>query len=236
MKKPLSNMSAQEFVEHVGALGLRYADMAERLHKSQPAISRYANGHQRIPQDVADELRKLIDAKVAELTARGETIKAQNTIGSLIVYHNEARRKRPERHHTQGRFMRRQGHQDTRTFPAYRMSVDRFRVYAEALLLWRERIRELALEHGDEPRQRDYRLELADLKQLAATAPRNAPYEVCITRVEWGVVSRALRHMTSKLRDSDAEKAKAADSLRCHWLKYRGSGYPINRSTQEGQT
>lgn len=227
MRKPLSNMTSQEFIEIKAALGYNRNRMAEALNKVGATITGYENGKP-IPVDVVERLSAILTERRKQIE-RTEGIVLANT-GSMIVYQNE--RKKPELHQTLARFGRRQREPDTRTFPLYRMSRERFMVYIEALSKWAAHVRELAREYTDVARQRDYALELADLKAMAETAPRNAPYDVCITRTEWDVVSRALRHLAA----SDRTKYGPAHALRCHWAKYRGSGYPKHRSTQEGQT
>jgi|SRR5262245_8040402 len=228
MRKPLSNMTSQEFIEIKAALGFNRKAMAEALNKAGATITGYENG-KAIPIDTVERLSALLkDAR--ERIQRSEGVTLANT-GSMIVYRNE--RKGPELHQTLARFGRRQRPPDTRTFPVYRMSRERYQVYAEALAGWTKHVRELAREYTDAARQRDYQLELADLQALAASAPRSAPYDVCITRTEWDVVSRALRHLAAS---GDHQKYKDAHALRVHWLKYRGSGFPKHRSQQEGQT
>jgi hypothetical protein len=224
MRKQLSDWTDQNFVEAVGALGMEYKDMARALGKHQATISHYATGRQKVPRDVALKILGMIDAereKLSHVYGMG-----QASIGQLITHHNEHRKAGV--HKTEGRFMRRQGQPDTRTFPTYRMSVERYAIYVEALAAWSQRVRELAATHTDEVRQRDYKLELADLKAMSASAPRHAPYDVCITRTEWDVVSRALRHFAAT---GDRADYRAAHALRTHWQRHRGCGYPIRRHT-----
>lgn len=227
MKKPLSTMTAQDFVEATGALGLNYKSMAAALSKRQTTISGYVTGRHPIPKDVADQIARLIKAKVEHLNGVGYKVSATNPIGSLIVYHNE-HRDRAAPYRTEGRLYKRLLKPDTRVFPAYRMSLDRYQTYIEALSSWNHRVRGLAQRYTDNTRQREYRLELADIKLLADTAPRNAPYDVLIEYSQWDVVSRALRHYAT----IDHDKYRAAHALRSHWWKYRGSGYPITRKKQ----
>lgn len=222
MRKHLSDWTDQTFIEHIAALGMSYKDAARALGKHQSTISHYSTGRQKIPRDVALKLIGMIEAKREQLASVAGLGKA--SIGQLITYANE--HKQPAIHQTEGRFMRRQDEPDLRTFPTYRMSVERIGVYAEALAAWTLRVRELAHTYTDEVRQRDYKLELADLHALAAACPRNAPYDVCVTRTEWDVVSRALRHLAAT---GGREKYRAAHALRTHWLKHRGCGYPIHR-------
>lgn len=223
MRKDLSNWTDQQFIECTAALGLDYKQMARALGKHRATVSHYVTGRQKIPRDVAERVLKMLDERRQQLShviGMGTA-----SIGELIVYANE--HKRPVIHQTEGRFMRRQDPPDTRTFPAYRMTAERFKVYAEALAAWTVRVRELALTYTDEVRQRDYRLELADLKAMAASAPRNAPYDVCITFTEWDVVSRALRHYATMGKD----QYRKAHALRTHWKRHRGAGFPIRRHT-----
>jgi predicted transcriptional regulator len=226
MKKPLSNMTPQEFVEFTAALGLKYKGIAEALGKSQACISKYISGERPIPLEVGLRIEQLVKERVAKLRALGERISgstAADAVGSLIVYHNE--RKPADQHHTLGRLLRRQHKPDTRVFPAYRMSLERYQVYVKALSLWQARILELAKTYTTEAHQRDYRLEMADIKLLADTAPRHAPYDILIEHSQWDVVSRALRHYATL----DHDCYRAAHALRSHWWKYRGSGYPVPR-------
>lgn len=214
MKKPLSKITAQQFVEIMAALGINGRTMAAALNRHPSLITRYANG-QPIPTEIALRLKDLLAAKRREVEAATGEIDA--TIGSLIVFTNQ--RKKPTLHQSLGRFMRRQRPPDMRTYPVYRMSAEKFKVYLEALSKWQARVRELALHYTDAARQSDYRLELADLRSLAESAPRHAPYDVCIQRSEWDVVSRALRHVGTN----------AAHSLRTHWAKHRVVGFPRHR-------
>lgn len=223
MRKPLSTMTAQQFVEYTGALDLTYTKLAVELRKSQPTISQYANGRQPIPLEVAQQLKAMIDTRVQRLTELGAKLNADDVIGSLIVHANEQKmRGNREPHKTTGRFMRKTLKPDTRVYPAYRMSVERYQLYVSALASWGARVRELAIEHTDAARQRDYQLELADLRSMAGSMPRHAPYDLLIQRNEWDVVSRALRHHGTK----SPELYRATAALRMHWSKHRGSGYP----------
>jgi hypothetical protein len=226
-KKPLSAMTAQQFVEYTGALG-DYKDLRPLLGKSQPTISCYATGRHPIPLEVANKLHDLIVERASKLRQMGEQIHATNMeamVSSLIVYQNE-HKDRSLPYHTEARFMRRQLDQDTRTYPAYRMTLERYQIYVRALASWRDRVRELAREHTDKARQRDYTLELADIKAMADCAPRCAPYDVLIQYNEWDVVSRALRH----LGKADPNLYLPTEALRQHWSRHRGSGYPKHRT------
>lgn len=214
MKKPLSNMTAQEFVEAMAALGLNGRTMAIELDRHPSLITRYQNG-QPIPTEIARRLEALLNAKRREIERVTGQVNA--SVGSMIVYNNQ--RKLPVLHQNLGRFARRQRPPDMRTYPVYRMSADKFAMYLEALSKWQARVRELALKYTDSARQRDYTLELADLRSLAESAPRHAPYDVCITRSEWDVVSRALRFYGTT----------AAHNLRCHWGRHKVVGYPRHR-------
>jgi hypothetical protein len=224
MRKPLSDLTAQDFVEFTAALGLNYKGMARVLNKRQATISGYVSGKHPIPMDVADQIKRLVDAKAKEFKELGYRINAASPVGSLIVCQNE-RKDRNARYHTEGRLYRRQDKPDTRVFPAYRMSLERYQVYVKALSLWQARVLELAKTYTTEAHQRDYRLEMADIKLLADTAPRHAPYDILIEHSQWDVVSRALRHYATL----DHDCYRAAHALRSHWWKYRGSGYPVPR-------
>lgn len=223
MRKDLSDWTDQQFVEAVAALGMEYKDMARALRKHQSTISSYSTGRQRIPREVAERITAMIDAKRESLKHISNM--AHANIGQLITFHNERKQSVP--HRTEGRFMRRQNTPDTSTYPVYRMSRERMLVYAEALRVWHEHVTDLARTYTDEARQRDYRLELADLKALASSAPRNAPYDVCITRTEWQVIGRALLHLAKQ-----PDKYRPAHALRSHWDRHKGCGFPVRRHTE----
>lgn len=224
MRKDLSNMTDQQFIECVAALDMNYKQVATALRKHQSTISGYASGRNPIPREIVASLQLMIDAKIKQLDAIYHIGKA--SIGQMITIANE--HKRPSVHQTEGRFMRRQDPPDTRTYPVYRMSPERFKTYAEALAVWNTEVHRLAHIYTDEIRQRDYKLEIADLKAMAASAPRQAPYDVCITRTEWDVVSRMLRHYA---KQGKAEY-RAAHALRAHWNRHKGAGFPINRKAR----
>ena len=97
-------------------------------------------------------------------------------------------------------------------------------VYVEALSRWQLHVRELARTYTDEARQRDYSLEMHDIRAMASSAPRAVPYDVYIERSQWDVVSRALRHLAT-----DPAHYAAAHALRTHWGKHRFSGYLARR-------
>lgn len=219
MRKALSDMTAQDLLEHIAALGMNRKEFAAAVGKALSTVSNYTNGRFPIPQDVAQATVRLVQAKAQALHIRASNAAAQ--VGQLITLHNQTRA--PDKHRTEARFMRRQGEQDTTTFPVYRMSVEKYAIYVQALAAWTEHVRSLAREHDDEARQRDYALELADLQALASSAPRNAPYDVVIQRNEWYVVSRALRHL--------AQSKPEALALYQHWRKYKGCGFPPHRKS-----
>lgn len=221
-------MTSQEFIEYKAALGYNGREMAKALDRHPTTIVGYENGNG-IPVEVVKRLQQLVTQRVTEMQAEtGRLYDMAAGLGSMIVYQNEKLAAKGGRlHQSLGRFQRRQRLPDTSTYPAYRMSRERFEVYVLALAKWTERVRELARTYTDEARQRDYHLELLDLQQMASTAPRNAPYDVCIQRSEWDVVSRALRHLAS-----DAEHYDRAHALRTHWCKHKGAGFPRRRHTQ----
>lgn len=225
-KTPLSQMTAQEFVETTAALGLKYNQLAKALGKHNATISGYSTGQHPIPRAVMEKLQDLIRIEREKIKARLGRLDAADTIASMIVEQNtrkieQRRLGNHEPHSTEGRLLRRQRKPDTRVYPAYRMSRERMAVYVEALRLWRDRVRELALTYTSEPHQRDYHLEMHDIRMLADTAPRNAPYDVYIERSQWDVVSRALRHLASTNHKAHA--------LRAHWSRHKGSGYLSQR-------
>lgn len=220
MRKALSDMTAQDLFEHMAALGLNRKGLASALGKHTSTISNYLNGRFPIPQDVAQIVAKLVQERAQQLHIHAANATSQ--IGQLIAYHNQ--NKTPELHRTEARLLRKQGKPDTSTYPVYRMNVERMGVLVSALAAWQGKVRELAQQHGDEARQRDYALELADIKAIVTSLPRSLPYDVVIQRNEWDVISRALRHWNTP----------QAIALYQHWRRYKGCGFPPHRRTGDG--
>lgn len=216
MKKPLSNMTPQEFVEYTGALNLNYSRMADALGKKPSTVSCYVSGRHPIPQDVADRIFEL----TREMRKKLELNEGKQfaTRHSMIVHHNERKRERGEfkLHPTVGRFMRRQRKPDTNPLPAYRMTAARVETFMKALAGWQAHVVALSREYADAARQKDYRLERVDITAIANSIPRHAPYDIRIERCQWDVVSRALRHAGTP----------AAIALQAHWNRHRGAGFP----------
>lgn len=216
MRKPLSEMTDQQFVETMACLGLTHTAMAAALGKSQPTISKYANGWP-IPLEIAHRLGDMVKQRREQLAQLGYAITAASTIHNMIVVSNEIKRRDASYlHRTADRFMNRQRKPDTTPYPVFRLPLPRWQTYVAALASWHAKVVELARTHSDAERQRDYRLEAADLKALAANTPRHAPYDIYIERCQWLVVSRALRH-------AGTPEAMALWSL---WNKHKGAGYP----------
>ena len=226
MRKPMSDMTAQQFVEAMAALGFNQKTMSVELARvlkrrrnyARPTISNYATGKAKIPVEVSQAIAHMCRERAERL--RIAATSAEDMIGKLIVYTNQTQA-RFEPHRTEGRFMRRQNKPDTSTYPVYRMNVERMDVLVSALASWQEKVRALAQQHSDEARQRDYALELAYIKAIAASLPRTLPYDVVIQRNEWGVISRALRHWNTP----------QAIALYQHWRRYKGCGFPPHRET-----
>lgn len=235
MRKPLSTMTADTFVASIGALGVTQRELGhmlmvelgrKRAYRRQ-TISKYATGNWAIPQDVADAIARICQNRAHSMQLAADAAKApvgiNALIGKLLVHTNQ--RKRPAVHPTEGRFMRRQTPvgMDTMLLPAYRLRHQHLAVYATSLKHWSDYVRGLAHHYTDQARQRDYQLELADLKCVVDATPRQAPYDIRITYAQWQVVNRALLHSARRLHNPKA------NSLRVHWFQHRGSGYPVNR-------
>lgn len=231
MRKPMSDMTAQQFIEAMAALGFNQKTMAVELARvlkrrrsyARPTISNYATGKAKIPAEVAQAIAHMCRERAERL--RITAASAEDMIGKLIVHTNQTKA-RFEPHRTEGRFMRRQGKPDTRTYPPYRLTPARMQTLLSALAGWQVRVRELAQQYTDEVRQRDYALELADIKAIVASLPKHAPYDVVIQRNEWDVISRALRHAST---GQDPTERARANALRVHWSRYKGCGFPPHR-------
>lgn len=218
MRKPLSKMTAHEIVECQAALGLTARAFAQALGKATPTLSSYKSGRFAIPMEVANRTNELIQHEKQQIEKLASNINATITLGQLISFQNT--RKKSLVHNTEARFMRRQLPVSTKTLPPYRMTKRQFTAYVAALASWHAHIKQLLRLYNDEARQRDYTLELADIKALATSAPRAMPYDVVIQANEWDVVSRALRH--------HGKAAPYAYSFYQTWRKNRGAGSYLN--------
>ena len=234
-RKQLSTMTAQDFVRAIGALGLRHKDMGRELARvlgrqkavSLPSVSNYATGRQIIPLDIAQAVHTLCDQQATELEEVSRLIKSRDfdtRVSNLIQYQNDKRRRshRLDRaHSTAGRFMNRQSAEgmSTKLLAPYRIRLKYYPVLVRSLAAWHQRVLELARLYTDQARQRDYQLEVADIKALAAGLPRALPYEAHVSKAEWQVIGRALRH----------DGTKEAIALYQHWKKHKGCGFPVDR-------
>lgn len=218
-KKPLSDMTSSDFVRITGALSGVQKHMAEALGKSVATISSYACGRQPIPVDVVERLRVLIQERIKECSRMGHAITQRTqdeAVSNLIVVTNEAKRKIPDR---APRLLRREKPEDSRVYPTYRLSPDRFELFAKALGVYHAACVEHRRQATDPRDIKAYDRELADLRVIAGNtkgvASKGAPYNMYITFSEWFVVSRALRHAGPDVY-----------FIYQHWRHHKGSGYP----------
>jgi hypothetical protein len=235
-RKRMSTMTTDDFIAATAAVAHTYSHMAQLLGKSPSIISRYVNGQGRgtylIPQNVADDISRLVNTKAQQIEKAGGRLDYSDVVASIKAWRhaNEVEPAWMRQHATTDRLMGRLGPQDRTPLPAYRMNTKRFRTYLLALNDWQAHVRFLVREY---PRQRccthrrleEYRLEIADIKLLAATAPFKPPYDVRMQRSHWKVVSRALRYAARD--DKVSPHSKNATALRAHWSKYRELGYPL---------
>lgn len=224
MRKPLSNMTAQDLVEHRAALGMAVGELGRALNKGTSTISNYEAGRHRIPLQVALDVRKLLEAKIEQVSLQVGKAAAQISLTDMIIQHNVLRQSSPKRlHTTEMRLLRklREVEEKPIVFPAYRLSTRQYARYVSALKEWHVEIQRRLVLYTDPVRQRELSLELADLKVMASTAPRHRPYDVTLTNHEWAVLSRALRHAGM----SD----QYATSLRLVWARNRGAGSYLGR-------
>lgn len=219
MFKPMSTLSAHDFTQAQGALGITARELALALGRHQASISAYKSGRSPIPNEVAIKLQELLQHEVRKISEISNMTQAAITIGSMITFQNT--RKKPALHTTEARFMRRQLPVSTSTLPAYRLTHRQWQCYVSALEQWFVHVKgSMKLYQADGQRKRDYELELADIKALASGAPRALPYDVVLQINEWDVVSRALRHC--------AVTNPYAYSLYQTWRKNRGAGSYLN--------
>lgn len=219
-KKPLSDMTAQDFVEITAALGLKYIELARALNRTSAIVSMYSTGKAPIPEEVRYQLEGMIAARRKALEAAH--FKALPTVASMVVATNEIRQ--ATQRDAAPRLVHRSASPEARTYPTYRMSGVRQQAYVAALAAWYERIAHVLKNTSDPREHREYSLELADTKVLLESArgveDRGMPYVNCITRSEWHVVSRALRHR------AQTTKHPGTWALYQHWRRHKGCGYP----------
>ncbi len=218
-KKPLSEMSAQDFLTAMGALGLNVKTLAHRLGKSAPTVSRYCTGSMPIPVDVVQNLGHLIVERRAELSRIYTG--AIDSVQDMLVATNTVKPPAPR---TDRRLAHRGAEPNTSTFPAYRIQPRRITTYIRALEAWTGFVSERVKSPATQKELASMNLELADLKSLLSfargCAQQGGPYDIVITKSEWHVVSRALRHLYTQHEDPNAF------AMYQHWRRHKGSGYP----------
>lgn len=231
MKVPLSDMTAQQFMEAAAAMGLEYKQLAIRLDRSPTQVSLYASGKRPIPVTIAHALGDLLKARAAELTRLSGQLFAEGAIGQMIAYTNQERQKREwspdHRHHNALALKRRLHPQDHLMWEPMRIGADRALMLLRALADWRtECKRRIATELDTENLHRQYRLELAEVVVIAGHLPRTAPYEFVFSRGEWHVIARALcwQH---KLDPKNSEYGKRY-ALYQFLRRHKGTGYPVS--------
>lgn len=226
--KPMSDMTDQDFVRCIGALGLQQREIAyelgivlgRRKPLGRATISNYATGRMRIPNEVALAVYTLCERKAQALKILAAD--RDTRVSNLIQFQNSFRPyRRRDQHPTADRFMNRQNAEGTSTklLAPYRIRLKYYPVLVQALAGWHAHVMTLARQYTDAARQKDYQLEVADLKALAASLPRALPYEAHVTKAEWQVIGRALRHMGTN----------PAINLYQHWKRHKGCGYPVRR-------
>ena len=225
-RKKLSH-TKHSFVFHArAALRLTCKRLADELGLKQPTISGYQRGNP-LPQETYLKIRQMLLARHAWLkTQNCPDLKDPMDIHNMNVQQNlldMAQGQKPGEHYQSGRLLRRSDTPSTERFPAYCLTRARWEVYVLALsaqrkhVLWKQQHHTLAL------CQRDYRIDLANLKALAENLPRSLPYNVRLRHTDWPTVSSALRHLGTL----------PALALYDHWKKHRFSGFPVNRSNNK---
>lgn len=229
MRKQMSSMTAQEFVEITAALGLKYYVLAQMLGRSHTSVSHYSTGKKPIPTEVVEKLRELCALRAKELTAL--TNRVVDTVADMVIATNEIRSApnsvSPDRlHSSELTLAHRLKPKSGRHYPPYRMTFERFTVFVRALALWQEECqRRVQKVLSDERRIRMHHYELSDIRAISAALPQHAPYEIVIEVEQWHVVSRALRFAGT----NDAR------ALWDHWRRHRGAGFPHTRNTRNKQ-
>lgn len=228
MKKAMSTMTSQQFVEITAALGIKYIELAAKLGRSHSTVSQYSTGKKAIPAEIAQQLDTLIQARAAYINQlKGNLEGTQLDVGQLIVETNAIRQAAELRPSNKYRLMRRLQLPDHRPYPPYRLGERKTPIFARALASWRDEVRlRLKALLDDADMLRMHRLELADVEVLIDHVPRTLPYDITITRTEWDVVARALRHSYN----SNPIENASAYAIYQHWRAHKGTGYPYKRA------
>lgn len=222
MKKPLSNLTPQQFIEIMAALGTRPADLALLIGRSRPSVSQYSTGAKAITQEVADKLNALLAARAGQLNRLLGQQLTPADVGPMIQHTNTMNGAR-EAVSTRYRLLRRL-RPDTRLYPPYRLPPTKVLLYAQALAAWRDECeRRMRAIVSTDSMVRAYKLELADVRVLYESVPKSPPHELVLSYSEWEVVSRALRWYYA----IDKVGHAPAYAFYQHWRKHKGCGYPV---------
>ncbi len=230
---PLSPMLASAFRISKGALGLTSKQLAAKLGVKPPTISGYeARG--RVPVHIAAKLEYLLLDHHRWLAAQpGVMLQHTVDIHNMLAQQNfletqqllRGLRQSASRH---GTLRNRRATPSTMHYPPYRLTHDECVLYALALSRWQTEVLSMQARFQGTFQQEDYRIERAVLKHLASTLPRHAPHDIHLRHSDWPTVSSALLH----LNKVPAFQKKAA-TLRSHWHRHKGSGFPFNRSNNK---
>jgi len=228
-KKQPSNMTPAQFNYVVGLLNKNYTQASKLINRSPSTTSQYVNGYKPIPLEVVRLLKEAVDERKAKLAQAGWLTQGSQlaTDAQLMDANHRIRMERAVEGPALPLLARRlrKDPDDLKLYPSYRMSGEKFKAYLTALNAWAAHIRTAMRQTTKAQLIKAYTLELYDLKALAEYArgaiQKGAPYDVCITRGEWYVVSRALRHLFR------TERIDVAFALYQHWRTHKGFGYPI---------
>lgn len=236
-RKPMSSMTDQDLIYIQSALEYTHQELAHELSRvlqrrraySRNMITMYVTGRAPIPQDVADAAHTLCVEKMRKfhgiMTNRD---RAADQLHSLRIRSGRpGLRGKHDIHPTKDRIMRRQRRDSPErspVMPAYRVSAASRGLLIKALVVWREEQQRRLKDHAERPAWvKDAQLELADIKAIAASLPRDPPYDIHLTWDETDVCFRALRHAGTTLRD------RSYTNLYLHWISKRGTEYKGGR-------
>ena len=226
----ISTLTATDFIAAKTALGLNTKQLAAALELSSPTITGYEKGNP-IPVSTESVLNYVLYNHYNWLKAQpGVVLKEPMDVDDMLTQQNILNGMRPSpRPTTRGRLYHKREGFDATQYPPYRMTYERLKLYAGALVAWNGHVLALQREHSNPLCQFDYEDERACIEVLAAALPSAAPYDVTLWRSHWYTVSRAIRHL-ARYRPA---VSKPALSLYSHWKKHRFSGFPVNRSNNK---
>lgn len=214
-KKTVAVLDPASFREFCDILGKSYVEIAAMIGRSPTTVSNYARGIMAVPEVVG----RILEVEIGKHSEAIMRLQASMPSREEMAAQGREAKKEPHR-----RKLRRDIDNCTDTLKPYRMRDEhRARLYLKSLAVYSSHIKGVRGRSTNMHEVRECDLELADLKAMASHAAGVAkgtrPYNVFITVGEWGVASRALRHLDSVHGETSAR------ALYQHWRQYKDTEY-----------